>query len=275
MKLEQELRKLKNSAEGGLPRPDFAQSLKVILLSEIQRGVGQELPKNIGICELVKGSFAPLKYLFSPSFAYGFAILFLGMGVTVVAAAARSALPGEALYGTKLAVEKTQVRMVSNPASRARIQMEFAGNRLKEAKAITEQNVPANGRMDQTLTRFAKDVEEATKALKQAADPVQIKETGSELVKRAAQYKQELEETRAILGKTESAHPVKELPDDSSVRPIDQVILEKKPARQVGLAAIEHAEKALEEVEEIANKEADQEDQVEETGALEEGEVGL
>lgn len=185
-----------------------------------------------------KGVFSMFPYLVSPRLVYAVGILAVVVTGAFSALASQNAMPGDTLYGAKLAVEKAQVRLTSNPAARARVQMEFAGNRLQEAKNITKDGT-ATGKVDEALSRFAQEVGEATKTLKQASDPVQVKQATTEIAKKANEYKQEL-----------------------GVFAEEQPVEQYKPGREVKFASLEQVEKALDQ--------ASEEEEV-----LPEGEVGL
>lgn len=200
--------------------------------------------------------FGFLRYITPPQFAYGMALFVLLAGSAVFAGYARQARPGQSLYGAKIALEKTHVRFVSNPASRAQVQMELAGRRLEEA-----QNAVSVEQEAKVLRQFSRDVKEARSTLKQAGDPAQVQAATRELVKKATEYEEKLSETKG-----------------------------KKPAREVDLAAISEAEEALLEIKgelvritipevgELPMKPADQNlktDQTTEAEELQVGEVSL
>lgn len=129
-----------------------------------------------------------LRYITPPSFAYGMAA-FVIFAVSVAGAiAARSALPGQSLYSTKIALEQTHARFVSNPSERAKVQMEFAGRRLEEVRAVTASPEQEGA----TLKRFSKEVKQAKDTLKEAADPLQVEAASAEITKKARQYQEEL-----------------------------------------------------------------------------------
>lgn len=249
-----QLKALSNTPEGGMTDTQTKERIFKVLTARIAPTPIRSLG-HIGLISLMR-SFAP------PRFVYALSIFVFLTASGAVAMASRNALPGDTLYGAKLAVEKTQVRFTSNPASRAKIQMELAGNRLKEVRMIKQEGGVPNGRMDDALTRFAKDVNEATDVLKQAADPAQVKAAASEIVQKAAQYKEELadlgqEETQSV----ETTSTVIEKGENPSTTqsPEDSVApLPKKRTRIVGMAAIEQAEQALQNTQEsLVNKNED------------------
>lgn len=254
--LIKQLKALKITPEAGTPTSAEVERMHGVIMARIGGTAPQPLQKTGFAASL--GFYARfIQFITPPRFAYAIGVFVLLAAAGVVAAASRGALPGDSLYGAKLALEKTQVRFVSNPADRARVQMEFAGNRLREIQTIqsqTPQGEP-NGRVDEALTRFAKDVQEAAKTLKEAGDPVQVKAAATEIVQKAVQYKQELAKTKEILedkAVVEKAPEVEVVeipiaPQEPTEFTVEQPV--RSRSREVGLASIEQAEKALTEVE--------------------------
>lgn len=158
-----------------------------------------------------------LRYFIPPQFAYAIGLFVLIIGSGFFAYQANTTLPGEKLYGAKIALEKTHARFVSNPSERAKVQMEFAGRRLEEARFAAPGSAP------EAIKRFAQDVKAAQEALKQAADPIQAAAAQKELVQKAAEYEIKLQEVK--VGRSD---------------------------RPVEMAAINEAEEALKEVAKVA-----------------------
>ncbi len=69
------------------------------------------------------------------AFAGAFAVALLVGGLTSAAASGNS-LPGDPLYPVKLAVERAQLAVTFDPASRARLHAQFAEVRLSEAQRL-------------------------------------------------------------------------------------------------------------------------------------------
>lgn len=85
------------------------------------------------------------------------ALLLLVGGGTVYAAA--DALPGDALYPVKIAVETVQLAVSLNDARDAELHLSFAARRLEEAAASLAQDRPGSAR--QALTDYASQLESA------------------------------------------------------------------------------------------------------------------
>jgi hypothetical protein len=69
-------------------------------------------------------------------FVIAAAILTVGLLGTAAVAASSSSLPGDFLYPVKRAVEKVELTIHRDPASRARLHLEFAQRRLAELSAL-------------------------------------------------------------------------------------------------------------------------------------------
>jgi hypothetical protein len=79
------------------------------------------------------------------TFAGAWLALLMLFGGGFGAAAARSALPGETLYGVKTSFEQARLGLVGSAAGRARLRLEFASQRLSDLNALI-----AAGRYQQT-----------------------------------------------------------------------------------------------------------------------------
>ena len=69
------------------------------------------------------------------AFAAAMAVGLLVVGITG-AAASNTSLPGDPLYGVKLGLERAQLAVTLDSATRARIQLQFAELRLEEAQRL-------------------------------------------------------------------------------------------------------------------------------------------
>lgn len=209
MKLEKALKQLQNRPELGIPNPEFVLRTKEMLLAKMQA----EQPPKLSFGTKLSFVQSFIQAFFPPQFAYVTAVFALMISAVAAGAMARKALPGTSFYSAKIALEYTQARLVSNPSERAKVQMDMAGRRLEELRAINEQTDEPNGRVEQTLKQFTKEVKSARQTLKQAGDPLQVEAATQELAKKARQYEEELLRAKAGV----------------------------KPGREVGVAALEEA----------------------------------
>lgn len=183
MKLEQALNQLKNRPEFGIPDPEFVLRTRQMLMARLQELPAVNKVTHVGLISRVS---LIVQLLVPPKFAYGMAAFVVFAVSAGAAIAARTALPGQSLYSTKIALEQTHVRFVSNPSERAKVQMEFAGRRLEEARSASPEQE------SKTLKRFSKEVKQAKNTLKEAADPLQVEAAAAELSKKAREYQEEL-----------------------------------------------------------------------------------
>lgn len=256
--LIKKLKALRNTLEGGYPDAQEKERVFAVLMAQI-RSQSQDLHAER------KGFFATFKlvmngvpYFISSRFAYGMALFLLFAGVASAAVGSRNALPGETLYPAKLAVDEVKVRFTSNPADRAQVQMEIAGHRLREIQEISQTGDEYNGRLNEALSRFAKDVGDAQKNLAQAGDPAQVKAATTQIAKKAQKYSQELTATQALLEqKAAIAQQQADLlaqeqgqGDLQISEPIEktETTASKKSARSVEFSAFAQARQALEAV---------------------------
>ena len=100
----------------------------------------------------------------APALAF-FLILFLigsGAGITF---ASQDALPGDALYPAKLAVEKIMVAVAGNVEKKTELRLEYAGRRLDEVEKIVEQkNEMEEKEVATVLEDYEKKLDDAQKA---------------------------------------------------------------------------------------------------------------
>lgn len=96
------------------------------------------------------------------AFAGAFAVALVGGGLTA-AAASDNSLPGEPLYGVKLAAERVQLTLTFDSASRVRLQLHFADLRLDEAQRLfalgrNQEAVRLVAQYDTALAQFNQSV---------------------------------------------------------------------------------------------------------------------
>ena len=206
--LIKQIKSLRNTQESGYSSPQSKERIFNALMTQIQHTRNSPVG-NPGI-------FGVIRYFQPSRLAMPFAMIVLIAGTSSAFALSRTALPGQSLYGAKVAFDQTQVRFVSNPAERAKVQMEIAGRRLEEARQVSA----SDENTAKALKHFSKGVHDANESLKSAADPLQVESASAELAKKAHEYEEKLLKTK------------------------EQVA----PGRQVGVAAIEEAEQALDTV---------------------------
>jgi hypothetical protein len=113
------------------PRPEFVQSTRSRLMKSIESKRDIMQKERVG-----------LRWLqYKPAYLFVTILLVLVLfssGIGVVRASADS-LPGDRLYGVKLASEQIQLAMSRHPVNDAALLIEFAGERLSEAEQLVNQ----------------------------------------------------------------------------------------------------------------------------------------
>ncbi|HEY4689192.1 MAG TPA: LamG-like jellyroll fold domain-containing protein [Anaerolineae bacterium] len=106
--------------------------------------------------------------LLSPVSALLMAALILLGSVGIVFAMAQNALPGDALYGLKTAVERIQVAISPSEADKVQLHLAFAQTRLQEVATLT-----ARGRYSEiptAMSDFQRQIDATTSGLKAVAN---------------------------------------------------------------------------------------------------------
>src|SRR3989344_7355296 len=91
--------------------------------------------------------------------------LFLAASGAGITFASQNALPGEALYPAKLAIEKIMVAAAGNVEKKTELRLEYAGRRLDEVEKIVEQkNEVGEKEVAAVLEDYEKKLDDAQKA---------------------------------------------------------------------------------------------------------------
>lgn len=104
-----------------------------------------------------------------PVFIFFFAITATIGGWVAGVSASQNSLPGDTLYGVKLATEKTQVTIASvtgDKAAETQLHLKFAGRRSQEVKQVIEnKHSDATERAGEAITELKKSIESARKTV--------------------------------------------------------------------------------------------------------------
>ena len=111
------------------------------------------------LIEATVGSFS--RQVFQPAVVM-LLLVSVSLGGSLVANAAFYSLPGDSLYGVKIALEKTQLAVTPTDERKAELKVAFAQNRVKEFNKIVAQTdvTPAvkQERINQVVSEFQKNV---------------------------------------------------------------------------------------------------------------------
>lgn len=107
--------------------------------------------------------------------------LFLSGGVGITAYAASLSLPGDAMYPLKTTFENVRVNLTIDPASQARLYLDYAGRRLSDIESLIDQRRYAD--IARAVDEFEMDVQKALSAVQGLAqtDPARAAELNAEI----------------------------------------------------------------------------------------------
>lgn len=161
-KLISTIRSLQSLRVGGEPNPVWLRSTRERLLSEIRAESAVSTAREHSLRErfAIARILLPhrlFRYVAKPVMVSSITLgMALGGWITTVSAS-YGTLPGDALYGVKLATERAQFTFAQGPEAKTRLKVEFVGRRVDEVAKIVE-----NPGADK-----AKRVSKAVKQLKQ------------------------------------------------------------------------------------------------------------
>jgi len=143
------------------PRSTWVALNRDFLLRQIAADQPAE-PVRLGARALLRATVGLFsRQVFQPAVVM---LLLVGvsLGGSLVASAAFYSLPGDSLYGVKIALEKTQLAVTPSDERKAELKVTFAQNRVKEFNKIVAQTgvTPAvkQERMNQVVSEFQKNV---------------------------------------------------------------------------------------------------------------------
>jgi hypothetical protein len=117
-------------------------------------------------------------------------LLFGGAGIT--AAAAQSAIPGDALYAVKTSIEQTRLSLAQDAGDRAQMKMAFAQRRLEEIAALIEEGRYRD--VGEAVLSFEADIHSAILELETVSrgDPARAASIALEITEALTRYAQTL-----------------------------------------------------------------------------------
>jgi hypothetical protein len=135
---EKELLAQLNNLKNVKPENTWKKENRDILLSQISGGEYFSAP--VQTAESQKNNFFNLikNYFAQPSFVATAVVVLLIAGGTGSLYAARGTKPGDSLYIAKIISEKTQLAITFGEEERAKLGIEFAGNRAEEINQVLE-----------------------------------------------------------------------------------------------------------------------------------------
>ena len=172
------------ASEAPALRADFAADLRSRLMAEADTVLVRTERKLT-----VPGSLAPTQRRHHRRLAVAASALAVVGATTSVSMAAQNALPGDALYPIKRALENAQTDLASGDAKTQEM-LSHAASRLSEATELATLDTPeSNAAVADTLDDFSAQANEAAEQALASNDPAQI----TQLREFAAESMQELE----------------------------------------------------------------------------------
>jgi hypothetical protein len=178
------------SKESFNPRPEFVSASRRRLMAQIRQGKGVAAPPPLSLWERIL-------HLDQPRLAFQFAmamlvLFFLIFGSSRAVLAAQYAIPGDALYGVKIAQERFQVLISITDAGDARLHTRFAQRRLLEIQELILEN--RFEYITDTVEAYQTQVNRAIRALERVAE-----QNPSVALEIATQMQEALEGQTAVL----------------------------------------------------------------------------
>ncbi len=198
----EQLKSIKDCKQAGYADANVHASSREKLMQAIAHGQREHVQHHAE----VRGGLAYLRFAFadlisSPAIGIASMALLLFGGLTTVSAAS-SSLPGDPLYGLKLATERAQLQLVSAD-KRAVLHTEFAERRLEEYLALDD--AKRDTFAGPTLDAFRNQVEQAAGEIEKLKD-----QNSRDAVAAATEIDQKLHTLGASL---DESQPMQEMED--------------------------------------------------------------
>ncbi|MFH2063509.1 MAG: DUF5667 domain-containing protein [bacterium] len=202
---EKLLQTIRDERRGGAPREDWVTRSREILLMQVSNTTDAERkPDRLEQVRHLFGVFLPLETVYVTVRAFGVFLLVSGTilgGGLASAQLYHGAVPGEMLYGVKMAVERVQLTLSPNDEYRFGLHVEFADRRIDEIARLSELPKEDSGLVLETLVAFERNVVALREGLEemQAEDPVGTVELAKMLERKMTTYQSLLQKAGGIL----------------------------------------------------------------------------
>ena len=153
---------IKNERRGGAPREGWVESNREILMMQVRNTTDRQTRSQLlGKVRHLFAIFFPVEP--AMAFARAAAVFLLVIGTVVggglaSASVYKDALPGDRMYGLKLAVEKAEIALAPNQDYRTSLHADFADRRMEEAAALAEGSVSRYRYLPDVLSAFNAEV---------------------------------------------------------------------------------------------------------------------
>lgn len=131
---------------------------------------------------------APVRFVLRPVGVLAGIFVVVFMGFTAMAAFS-SSLPGDALYGMKLASERAYVSLTLNPQTKTQLELELAGRRLEEVAMLAESTLPdREERLALAVDHFKTQLNSTQTKLQNLSTSRQTTQTAKIVDRKATEY---------------------------------------------------------------------------------------
>ncbi|OGM01209.1 hypothetical protein A2480_01590 [Candidatus Uhrbacteria bacterium RIFOXYC2_FULL_47_19] len=171
------LQTIRDERRGGAPREDWVTRNREILLMQVSNTTDAERrPKTLEQLHHLFGIFMPLETATMAVRTFGIFLLVIGTvlgGGLASAQMYHGAMPGEMLYGVKMAVEHVQLALSPNDEYKFGLDVEFADRRIDEIARLAESSDKHQELLPDVLVSFERNVVALRSGLEklQADDP--------------------------------------------------------------------------------------------------------
>jgi hypothetical protein len=199
------LQTTKDERRGGAPRESWVKQSRDILLMQVRNTTdATSKPKRLDVARHLFNIFVPTDTVWVAVRTVG---VFLVLTATVLGGGLASAqlyrdsMPGEMLYGVKVAIEKTQLLLSPNEEYRVGLHAEFADRRVNEVAWLAELPTYNKQLISDALFAFETDVVSLREGLKNLAstDPASALEMAKLMERKMTLYHNILQKAAANL----------------------------------------------------------------------------
>jgi|GEM_PF-1983560 hypothetical protein len=251
------LKLLKYLRVGGEPSRDFVARNREILMMQVKNAFNAEHREasRFGLAELRQfaSTLVPVnlnRYVFRQVLVGCLALSVVMSGWVASVSASANSIPGDTLYSLKIATERARLALVSDKDNRAKLQVEFAGRRLKEVSKIAENQMPEKEKRAQmAILNFKNQMNSVSASLEEvkiSESPVKVAEVAKIIDRKSSEYHDVLVKTETSLPEAQTqVVEAKQIVNDAGIRAV-QAIMEKQLENKTIVSDQEITEKVQE-----------------------------
>jgi hypothetical protein len=235
--LVSQLKAMKEQHRSLVPSDSFKRATKERVLLHCQSKTEQSAHTSASIVDTIQTIIA----MFIPTqvrrlaHTVGAVLLIVGVGVggwIASVSASYQSIPGDMLYGVKLATERVQIAVTEIRGEKnktAKLHTEFAARRAVEVQQVIERNKEPE-QAKEAMQRLARSVDEAAAAIDESSD--NTKYTGTDVLESTKQLLQDTSEIMTVLQHVSDTLPV------GVVGLVDDIIVMQQSINEKRLTAL-------------------------------------